>query len=98
MAAFCIACILTLAFIAPLSGVLKISICSFSIALPLFIFQRMAAEQKDVHKLTQSVAIPTYAVALVGWITLLWGIYWPAAIAFILAALISLAFVGHVID
>ena len=91
MAAFCIACILTLVFISPLHGILVISLCSFSIALPLFVLIRVMGEKEE--------GVPDFPArnpfvfaclsAISGWIELLWGIYWGASVSFVAGVAIS---------
>ena len=91
MSAFCIACILTLAFIAPLSDILKVSICSFSVALPFFILIRVSGEHRVQYKI-YVLLTPAFAIMFVGWVTLLWGIYRFAAVSFILASFVAFGF------
>jgi len=95
MAAFCFACILTLVFVSPLHGILIVSLCSFSIALPLFVLIRLFGD-KETGEPDFPIRKPfmfASLFAISGWIELLWGIHWGASASFGAGVVISLVLV-----
>jgi hypothetical protein len=86
MAGFSAACLLTLALISqPLNLVEKISIFSFSMALPMLVWARVGIEHEEnatVLSLCARLRYWGYILAVVGFGFLLGAVYWPASILF----------------
>jgi hypothetical protein len=94
LAGFCLACILTLAFMSPLSAIGKWSFCIFSAAFPIFVLTRIQLRNpRPLGTLVDNMLLGAAVASAFALILLVWSVYWLAAVLLFASGVTALAII-----